>query len=1010
MGFLHLQRSTCWRSTCWCLAAHAVVLALVTAAPVLAQTGVLTGTITDTAGEPLPGATVQVQALQRGVITDIDGGYSLALPAGAHTVRISFVAFRTETRAVEIAEGETLTLDVVLRDDLVGLDEVVVTGQGASIERRRMTTDIEVLDLRTIEEAQAANVAELLQGRVPGAQIRAVSGQPGQGARINLRGVTSFSNSTTPVIYIDGVRVDNAEATGIGVGGEYTSTLADLVPADIERIEITKGGAASTLYGAEAANGVIQIFTKKGIAGRGRITIRTEQGIDQPVLDFVKDTGFVFPDETGDPQDPNFGRTDFLADEFFRTGTSQNYYVSASGGAQGLTYLLSGQAERGEGVQPQNDNALYALRGSLGAELTPQLRAQFSGSYVHSRFNRLFAGRAFQDPVTAFEVGDAFGLTGAATFDEALGIFLSPNIEEEVDRFTISAGLQHAPSQAFDHKLSVGLDYRANEQRIFEPIDYPVVPDRQGRLDRYNRDFSSVTLEYVGVVRWPREGRLTSDLTFGVQGFRTDESVVEVFAEDFTLPGVGEFDSAVTKDATEARVELFNGGVFVQNQLGLDDRLFLDLGLRLDGNSAFGDEVGLVAFPKAGLAYNLHQIPGFQERLRGILSALKLRVAYGATGNFPSPFASTRSFDAFPFLGESALFVDNPGNDDLRPERTATLEGGFDAGFLNDRLSLKATLYNARTTDALLSVPEQPTVLGTSQVRNVGTISNTGLELEATARVLDGPRVGLTIGGYFHTFTNEVEAIDVDVTDLNIGPSYLPGGDGLQIIEAGRPISAWRVTVPIDTDGDGLLDGSDVQFTGETAYLPTTGGLSIDLTLFRQWSFRAVGDFAVGGQVLDLASRWAALNGIYRVDLPRRYPSAEVIQAGIDAGTFVRQGDDVFQAQDGVIVTDPDGNPVLAGRRYSPDAAQSFLLQDADFFKLREIGVRYSVPKAFAQRLRLEGAEVYFNVRNVLTVAASDLVDPELSGLSGTALDLGGASANTVPQPRQFRLGLQITI
>ncbi|WP_072716226.1 SusC/RagA family TonB-linked outer membrane protein [Rhodothermus profundi] len=936
-----------------------------------AQPATLQGRVLDArTGEPLPGANVVIPSLMRGAATDVEGRYRIEdLPAGTYEVVARFIGYREGRLVVTLQPGATVTQDITLEEDLLQLDEVVVTGQGTSVARRKLATDVAVLTTRDIEEAPVLSVDQLLQGRVAGATIRLQSAQPGQAALIDFRGITSVIGSQTPVIYIDGIRVDTELGTSFSLGGELTSALAELITSDIERIEITRGGAASTLYGSDAASGVIQIFTKRGQAGRSTVTIRTELGFDQPETRFLKDTGFSFPQTREDPNDPNYGKTSFIRDHFLKNGFYQNYYVGFSGGSPTFTYNVSGRLQHDTGVQPKNENTLYALRANLQARVRPELEVSFSGSYVRSQFQRLFNGQSIFDPLTTFEVGDALFFSGAETFEEALRIFLLPDVNEGVHRFTAGSTIRFTPSPLFSTRLTVGIDMRANEQRVFLPIEFEPVSGDRGELSRYNRDFSVVTLEYVGTINYPQLGPVSSTFTFGVQGFREDESIITATGTTFALPGTEDLDEAATVTAEETRTQIFNGGIFFQEQLSFFDRLFLEAGLRLDGNSAFGKDVGLQAYPKIGISYNIHDEPFWRGTLARYISVLKLRAAYGETGKFPSPFARDVTFQATPFRGESAPRFDNPGNPELKPERTATLEAGFDALLLQNRLSLNVTFYRARTSDALLYVPEQPVTGKGTQLRNVGVIENTGIELAAEVYVFNRRDLQWSIGLSYHGFRNRM-------VDMGGAPPFAIF-EPWQRVEEGHPVGEWYVTVPIDTNGDGLPDDSEFQFIGKTPYPTKTGSISTTLSLFdNRLQFYALADWATGSLVADYGSAWASFNGIERTVFPTRY--------------------------------DLNGNEIGKFRYREAFIA---LLKNGDYLKIRELSLRYSIPRTLLQNLPVQRASVTFSVRNVYTFAKQDLVDPELAGWAAPGdLQLGGVQSITLSPPRQFRFAVQVTL
>ena len=938
------------------------------------DTGTLTGQVVSADGDVLPGVNVLIPAENQGAATDMEGRYRIeGLSPGSYEVQAQFVGFRTETATVTIEAGQETVQDFTMREDLVQMEEVVVTGLGQSVERRKLSADVGVISATDIQEAPVSSIDQLLQGRVPGSSIRAQSAQPGQGALINFRGITSVFASQTPVIYIDGVRVDNSSNTSLSFGGESTSALSELLTNDIERVEITKGGAASTLYGSDAANGVIQIFTRRGQEGPPMVRFRVEQGLDMPVTKFFRDTGFSFAGNVEDPDDPDFGRDSFIEDEILSNAHMQNYYVGVSGGSEDVSYNVSGRVQQSEGVQPNNDNTLYAIRGNVQTEMSDGINVGFSGAYTRSNFSRLNNGTAIADPLTAFEVGDAKFFSGQGSFNDALELFLLPNIKEGVDRFTFSTNVRYKPSELFSSKLTVGIDSRTNEQRQRSPTEAdPLTGNNSGELTRFNRDFKSVTLEYVGTVSYPRTGRFTSDLTFGVQGFREETSIVQASAETFALPGTEDLGEGATVTADEDRLEIFNGGFFFREQVGIDDRIFVNAGLRFDGNSAFGRDVGLVAYPSLGVAYTLSDEPFWQrlgyDRFAG---ELKLRAAYGETGKFPDPFARDRTFESTSFRDEAAPRFENPGNPDLGPERTSTLEGGIEASFLGGRLGVNFTAYRAKTTDAIFGVPEPPTKgLGT-QLRNIGEIDNQGVELDFDIRLLNTSNAQWAIGASYGYVKNEV--VDMGgAADFNITQTV----SAQQRVKEGQPIGAWRAVTPFDSNGDGLLDASEFRFTDTTPFPNHTGAFTTRLTLFEDLSIFALADWATGAEVFDWGSHWSQFNGLVRADRPTKF--------------------------------DEDGNELGL---FSTAEAGTSLLQSGDYLKIREVSMSYTLPDQFTNSLRLERALISLSARNLFTFSEQDLVDPELAGITdGGGLQLGGTQSITLSPPRQVRLSLEVTL
>lgn len=938
-------------------------------APAAAQaSGSITGRVVDAASlRPLAGALLTAGTSDRGTAAGPDGRYLIpGIPVGEVTVRVQIIGYEAAERTVTVTANQPVTVDFSLESRALALNEVVVTGVGQATERRQLSTNVSVLSQQEIAEAPVQSLDQLLQGRVAGTTVSAVSGQPGTGSLINFRGVSSVFGAQTPVIYVDGVRVDNSQSTAGGTGGEQSSALSELLTSDIARIEVTRGGPASTLFGSDAATGVIQIFTKRGSPGAPRFTARIEQGIDTPELKYILDAGKIYPDlvEAGEVE------ADFVARNFFRNGSNQSYSLGVSGGSADVTYNVSGRLQQGEGIQPRNGSTLYNLRGGLDASVGERARISFSGSYNRSGFERIYNGTAIADPITALEVGDALFFSGTDNLDEALRVFLLPEIDETVDRFNFAAGFQFEASESLDFRVTLGADHRGSEQTQFEPIG-STAGEPTGQLFRRTRDFTSVTVDAAGTLRTPLTSWARNTLSVGAQGFRDNTYVLFGNGRTFALPGSKDFSEAATVTAGEGRSQVFTGGVFVDENLALFDRYFLNAGVRLDAGTSFGDDVDYATYPKLGLAWDVSAEPALAGLFEGpIVSSFRFRSAYGATGKFPPPFLRDRTFDAVSFRGESAPRFDNPGNEDLKPEVTRTWEVGFETALWDNRIGLDFTYYDARTEDALFFVPEPPVTGQGTQIRNVGEISNTGIEVDLNVQLLNRPRLAWSVGATYQTVDNVVESMG-GAADFFLSAQ--------KRVSQGKQVGAWYVTTPIDTNGDGLNDGSELQFTGKGPTPTQSGSFSTRVTLFQSLTLSAMADWAGGHQVMDFGSVWATFNGIFRREIveegyefPRRFNTA-----GTELGT------------------------------YSQSAARSAFIYDGDWWKLREITARYSLPGRILDSVGVQSGTVFGSVRNVYVSSDSPLVDPELAGLVGGGLQLGAETSITVSPPRSFRFGLE---
>lgn len=318
-----------------------------------AQQKTVTGTVTDQDGIALPGVNIIVQGTTSGVQTDFDGNYSIQAEQGK-TLVFTYVGFKEE----KVIVRQSTTINVSLQSG-ESLEEVIVTGQGSGINKKRLSTTVDVLKEEEIDKLPGTQIDQLLQSTTPSAQIRLSSGQPGTAAVIRTRGPISAASSSTPVVIVDGIRVDNLNSNaelGLDTGGANVSALTDIPVESIERIEYIKGGAATTLYGADAANGVIQIITKKGKNGKSTIFFESRLGSIHGTKDYLK--------------------YDLTSDAIFKPGFSQEYRMGINGGSEKFTYNFGGSLYQDDSFNDLNKQVKRSFTFGLGAQVSEKLKYQ----------------------------------------------------------------------------------------------------------------------------------------------------------------------------------------------------------------------------------------------------------------------------------------------------------------------------------------------------------------------------------------------------------------------------------------------------------------------------------------------------------------------------------------------------------------------------------------------------------------------------------------------------------
>ncbi|MCE1189907.1 MAG: TonB-dependent receptor, partial [Ignavibacteria bacterium] len=858
--------------------------------------GVIKGSVKDAiTKEKLPGASVSIPLVKNGCMTDIKGQFRIEhLAAGNYEVLVSYIGYKESKYQVAVKENEVSTLSIEIYESPVQMNDIVITGQGVATEKRKLTSTVEKLNAQEIQTAPVQSLDQLLQGRVTGLSSFSSSGMPGTAGRMSTRGVKSVLSKSTPVVYVDGIRVDNQEAFRLALqtGGAETSSLADLVVGEIDHIEVIKGGASSTLYGSDAANGVIQIFTKKGVPGSAKWKFSSTAGWDAPYTKFINEQ--------------------FVKDKVLRVGGYQSYGLAVEGGTADFTYNLSGKTavQHGILVQDVGSQKMYNLNGGFRAILSPISNLELSTSFTNTQNRRTNNNNLPSAPYSGFEDysrSDANGYTEEQR-EADLALMLTNKITDKINRFRTAVNYDITPLENFVNKFTFGIDYRKNEERQFVPKSSGEFFGQEGGyLNRADREYMTITMAYAGSYKLPKIGEFDQLLAFGAQGFRVEDREETASGTNYGIPGTDDFDNASIITAAESNRQLFSGGFYASDQVGLRDKIFIDFGVRVDGNSAFGKDVGLLAYPKVGIAYNISEDDFYPAQLRMFVNTLKLRSSWGQTGNFPPPFMRDRTYSATSYIKQSALGFNNPGNDNLKPEKTTSIDIGFDAGLLNDRVSVEFNYFNQSTKDALFLVPRDPASGFGMQNTNVGEISNKGIELAVNAQLLQSSDISFDVKFTYTTLENKVVSLGGAAPFDGAGFVFLPSR-----IEEGHPIGTFRVNVPV-ADADGVYRGKYTTQLMGTPYPKQQGSLSINMTLFNNLTLTALAEYAFGHQVVNLKKTLRYFNG-----------APDAVAAVVD------------------------------GYNFQTDSKA--WLEDADWIKLREITLTYRLPESYIKGLTLNAS------------------------------------------------------
>jgi TonB-dependent SusC/RagA subfamily outer membrane receptor len=950
------------------------------------QTGTIVGTVTNAATSgPIGEVQVFIEGQNLGGLTRADGRFLiLNVPTGTYDVTAQRIGFATLTSSVTVTSGGTATVDFALSTQALGLDEIVVTGTAGASSKREMGSTIAQINVADVPD-EPALVSDMLQASAPGLDVYG-GGAVGQSKVIRLRGANSALLTSQPLIYIDGVRVrSNAlpdanppDRRGGRSGNIAVSPLDMINPNDIERIEVIKGAAATTLYGTEAAGGVIQVFTKRGRGGAPQWTAELGTGTE-----WMRKYGGQT--EAGDFPFAYAGMAEHICTGLLQCGRlantpySQNYAMSVRGGQGDVDYFLSGGFSDQQGLLPNDHGKTYSLRGNLSFQPTEDLTIQWNSGYnLLELTSTAQQNNAQALPLNAWRQERNYFASGNA---DTLNVLLDQDINEDVERFTTGVTMTYTPIERMTNRFILGYDWTQREHRNLRPFGWPQTPD--GRL--LNNTFQNrvLSLDYVGSYQFELTQTLASTFSWGGQAIGDDIREIEGYGENF--PGAADptISSAATRQAFENRQKIWNAGFFFQNVLDLNRKYFLTLGVRVDGNSAFGSGFGLQAYPKASASWVLSDEDFYPE-----WGEFKLRGAYGQSGRAPGAFDAVRTWTPEGLAGVPAFVPENVGNDEIGPEVTTEFETGFDATWLNNRLSTAFTYYNQKTNDALFNVPQLPSNgFSNSQLTNIGAIKNTGIEVQVDATVFESSTWGLQLG--LNVSTNKSEILELNDPSLETA-----------CFKVGYPLFA-RCNAKIANPDQIVSDFDEVEYvqpgdpafqgdgTNENQYLygpnlPTTF-ISPSLTVSMPYgiSVSARGDYK-GGFYMD--------EQMYAIGRSVRSPICFPYYENPGTSNAVQ-----------------DNIPAEWMARCGNTARQEGYMWDASYFKLRSVSAAIPLNGIMPQGFNNSVLTLAVN-NSFLWMKEMPFMDPETSqnpGGPGEAQQ-GYGFAETLPPSVSFRAALRI--
>ena len=1011
----------------------ALALTVLAALPLAGQaTGSIRATVTDAVtARPLTGAQVSIQGTGLGGLANSSGQVLiLNVPVGTQTVVSTLLGYSTVEETVNVTAGQVATVNIAMQTTALELDELVVTGTAQGTQRRALGNAVSTLNAEEVTQAMPMqDVQQLLQARTPGLTLISDGGAAGDGSAIRLRGSGSLNASFEPIVFVDGVRVlsgTNSFDDSCGSVTHCTDALDFINPQDIESIEVIKGPAAATLYGAQAASGVIQIVTKKGRAGNG---IQWQAGFDAGTSDWALQRPQTYWNCSESNVDPSSSYTgchgltpgtlltydpltsnpyalrggDCPSEPIYPIGLGEefgtpacddngagmyNFNISARGGGELFNFFVSAETGDEQGVYHNNFSRRNSGRANFGFTPNEQLNFNVNVGYSRNHVRMPLSNNSSNSILRNGMRGRADALW---QFEEGYRNY-SPVLANEWDlqtrteRYTIGATVNYQPWSWFTNRLILGLD---NANR--EVTDFTSPESRTSSISGGARGIGYInvntptshiwTLDYAGTVNTDINDDLNSQFSAGVQLTRSTYESFGASGEGLVSGQLNLVGSAAVTFGDQNYQEQTALGFYVQEQIGWKNRLFGTVALRVDDNSAFGRDFSLVTYPKVQASYVISEEDFFDV---GFVDELKLRGAWGQAGNPPAPFVADRTYGPGVAIDEGGvvnlLRPASYGNPDLKAETGSEIELGFDASLWEGRLGLEFTYYNQKTKDALIAVPAPPSSgFSGDYFTNVGEIKNTGIELLLTGSPIytRGFQWDATIA--LSTNSNELVTWgDAPLSEISFGSfatvqKHIPG----------YPLGGfWATDVERDANGVPILTDGDVTLT-EAAYvgpsLPTREiGLTNTFTLFNDIRIFTNLDYKGGNY------QWCAICSV---------------RSRIDQNTLVNNDPNTSAEELAEIRS-------LQTRRW---------IKEADFIKLREISLSYSLPGSLVSRVGIANASLTLSARNLwmwtkYTFDEQDGLgspDPEVN-FSSTA-DYNRTDYASIPMLRQFAVGFRVS-
>ena len=990
----------------------AAVLVLVPFGAAQAQTGSIAGKVIDrTSQQPLADARIVIPGTTLEARTNDLGEFRFpTVRVGRLVVGAYHIGYRATSDTVVIVAGRATSVTLQMQASLVQLSELVITGTAGNLERKAQAALVASVSAKSVmETAPISTVSQLLQSRVPGVALTTTSGTAGTATMIRIRGASSVNLSNQPLVFIDGVRTIEGQLNS-GQSGQQYDRLNDLNPDEIESIEVVKGPAAATLYGADASAGVIQIITKKGRAGGAggmRQSVRFELGSSKltwtPPANYGLCTAAAIASTSTNPLCRGQALNTLVSDNpimrvgGFRTGDERIVSWSGTGGGQNYGYNLSYGEDHALGLLPNNKYTRYNVRTNFNYVPTEKLTIDAglgltqSNTQLPDNDNNIYGwlgGSMLGSPLTRSDAAAPSndGWYGFNRHYNALAsIFHGLLTHRVVSNITAT----YLPIPWFSNRFTVGMDFIGDEQKTFFPKNDSTwygASLNDGSMDQTYRYGERYTFDYLGNVKRNYHA-WEANLSFGLQVISSRNSFTNANGTGFVTNANNSVSGASTRSGTSSFTEQRQFGYLGQLQVGHLNRRFLQLGVRVDKNSSFGATAPAIVLPKVGGSWAISEEPFF-DRWTRYVNTLRLRASYGTTGRSPNPgdALTTLVSAAYNISGTTGpgAIPGNPGNPHLDPEKGTEFEAGVDAGFFNNRLSTELTYFRKVTKSLIIAQPIPPSLgYQSNPLNNIGEVLNSGIELAVNYDVLRMNNLGWNVRLGANTLHNEL-------TSLGSVLPFALGGAGRTIVGQQLGVFVSKKIQSIDVATNKVIV-SDTLYPMGNLWPTLEWNLTNSLTLFKNFRVSAMLD----AKKDFLVQNWTAY-----------FRETQLVRSNLRLDTLALSKYERLRRYGNLT----PGQPAFVTNKGNSATVSDVIdayLEKGDFVRLRELSATYTVPTKYLSPVRhmISGASITWSMQNVKLWTDYSGADPEINSQTGA---FSRQDFLTIPNPRKqsFRINL----